>query len=472
MARYVAVLATMVLLASCSSAVKVMKYGIPDVYDYQVFESQTISASQDPFYFTQINNVTLPPADLWSCEKKVDEGCSAETFMEETNTLALIVIRRDTIIYENYANGHSRDSKSQIFSVTKSFMSTLVGIAFDEGFIKDIDQSVADFLPEFTKGDLSKITIRHLLDMTSGINFSDYKNPAKLVNLYYSSDQSKLLKRLKVKYEPGTHFAYSSMSTYILGLCLEEATGTPVAEYLQEKLWEPLGMEYDATIAIDEMTGHAKSYGGLAARAVDLAKLGRLYLNGGMWNGERILSEEWVNQCRNRDKEGGAWKYSRQWWLDTYDGEVPATEKHDLFAGGYRGQMIYVNPNDSIIIVRLGTSEKGVRWGHTLSKLAMLPLEADPVQTNEYILAGVSGKYRNKKLDKFIEVIFKDGELLVSGYDADDAGAVHMLKGNEFSFVNKERKLKVLVNYQNHQVKGLILEGEDADVASIFFEKM
>lgn len=467
MNRYFALLAVVVLLSSCSALQKGLKYGVPDVYDYQIFETSTIPASSQPFTFAQKENVQLPEANFWACEKKLPDHCSAEEFLDLSNTLALMVIRRDTILYEYYNNGHSRESLSQVFSVTKSFTATLIGIAIDEGFIKSVAQPVSDFLPGFDKGDKAKITLNHLLNMTSGINFADYSDIIKLGWLYYTDDQDKFLDKIKVKHEPGTHFAYSSMSTYLLGLCLEQATGMKYQDYLHAKLWEPLGMEYDARIAVDREDGHVKYYSGLAAPAVDLAKLGRLYLHGGMWNGERILSESWVNTSRQREKEDGVWKYSRQWWLDTWDGGEDRKEKTDFFAGGFRGQLIYVNPEDSTIIVRLGTSEKGVRWGHTLTKLALMPLESTDEPLSDEVLAAVSGKYRNRKMDKLIDIVFRDGQMFIDGYDAD--GAYELLKDTQVSFVDKNKKVKLIVNYRDNDVKGLILEAADT---SIFLEKI
>lgn len=467
MMRYLALL-SVVLLTSCSAFQKGMKYGIPDVYDYQIFETSTIPASTQPFTFAQRENVQLPYPGLWACEKKVDEACSPEEFLDETGTLALVVIRRDTVVYEHYANGHSRESLTQVFSVTKSFTSTLVGIAIDEGYIQGIHQPVSDFLTGFDEGDKAKITLGHLLNMTSGINFADYSDILKLGWLYYTKDQNQLLKRMKVKYEPGTHFAYSSLSTYILGLCLEKATGHTFAEYMHKKLWEPLGMEFDAKLAIDEENGTAKYYSGLAAPAIDLAKLGRLYLNGGNWNGKQILSESWVNSCAVREKEDGVMKYSRQWWLDTWDGQVDAADKSDFFAGGFRGQLIYVNPEDSTIIVRLGTTEKGVRWGHTLSKLALMPMEnMGAEEMNAEMLALVGGKYRNRKMDKLIDIVFRDGQMFVDGFDA--GGAYEMLEDTKISFTDKDKTVKLIVNFKDHKVRGLIYEAADN---SIFFEKI
>lgn len=472
MNRYLALLSvvTVLTLSSCGTALRFWENGVPDVYDYQIFQSHTIPASSKPFHFVNNGNVQLPPPDLWACETKVKPGISPEEFLEESNTLALLVIRKDTVLYENYFNDHSRESRSLMFSVTKSFMATLVGMAMHDGKIQSLEQPVSDFIPSFAEGDKAKVTLQHLLNMTSGINFADYEDLAKLGMFYYSGNQESFIKRAKIEYEPGTHFAYSSLSTYILGRCLETATGIAVQDYMRDKIWEPLGMEYDASLAIDGKDGHVKFYAGLASRAVDLAKLGRLYLHGGVWNGERLLDEDFVMACRVREKPNGNWNYSNHFWLDTYEGEVPASERDDFFAGGFRGQIIYVNPADSTIVIRVGKSEKGVRWGYTVSKLGLMPLTPDtPEQLDTEILANINGKYKNNKLNKFVDVVFKDGQLFLEGLKPD--APVMIQKDTDYSYADQDKKYKVIVNFRDHQVKGLILEG-DTTANSIFFEKI
>lgn len=473
---YLAVgLVLLVMLSSCGSVGKFMRHGMPDVYDYKIFNKAELTASPQPFQFHRVSsNYALPPADLWACGDKpgykLASGYSPEQFLDESGTLALIVIRRDTILYEYYGNGHSRESVSTVFSVTKSFLSTLVGIAIGEGKMQGYDQPVSDFLPMFAKDELANINLGHLLQMTSGINFSDYGDLAKLGRLYYTSYQERLLKGLKVKHEPGTHFAYSSLSSYVLGLCLEKAVGMSTAEYLQEKIWTPLGMEYNAYMALDKEDGMAKVYGGLTATAIDIAKLGRLFLHNGNWNGNNIVPAKWTTDCRTRcEDEGKAWNYSNHWWLDTYGGSVSAENKSDFFAGGFRGQIVYVNPVDSTIIVRVGTTEKGLFWGRTVSKLAMLPLGPDGDEFKELgpdLYAFLSGNYRNKKKGSFMKVRFDKDKLMIDDLFTD--GPIELVKDGLFSYVNVERNVKLIVNFSQHHVQGLIVERGDEQV---FFSK-
>ncbi|CAN5379283.1 hypothetical protein BH09BAC1_BH09BAC1_05140 [soil metagenome] len=464
--RYLA-LGLVIFLSSCGSAGKMLRYGVPNVDDYKIFDKAALLPSEKPFQFYKISEkYMLPPADLWACGDKptykLVSGYSPEQFLEESGTLALIVIRRDSILYEYYGNGHSRSSYSTVFSITKSFLSTMVGIAITDGLIKGPDQPVSDFLPEFAEGKKADITIGHLLQMTSGMNFGDYDNLLKLGRLYYTKHQERLLKTIKIKYVPGTHFSYSSLGSYVLGMCLEKATGMRVADYMQQKIWTPLGMEYPAYLNMDRADGMPKVYAGLSATAIDLAKLGRLFLHKGNWNGEQLVSNDYTTACRTRNcgKDGGEiWNYSNHWWLDTYSGHISAEDKNDFFAGGFHGQIIYVNPEDSTIIVRIGKTEKDIYWGRTVSKLAMLPLGPDGdefMQLGNDLFALMDGNYRNKKKDSSLKVHFEKGKLMVDNLITD--GPIELVKDGLFSFVNTERDIKLIVNYSQHHVQGFIVQ--------------
>ncbi len=473
--RFLVGVGLLLFLSSCGGYVgSFTRHGVPDVYDYKIFDNATLTAPEQPFQFYQKDNITLPPADLWACGDKPDyhlaAGYAPEQFLDESGTLALIVIRHDTILYERYGNGHSRESVSTVFSITKSFLSTLVGIAISEGKIESVDQPVSDFLPEFTEEGFNQIKIGHLLQMTSGIKFGDHDNIIKLGYIYYTRNQEKLLNHLKIAHEPGSNFSYSSLSSLILGFCLEKATGVSMEDYMQEKIWTPLGMENNGYFAMDREGGTPKPYGGLAVSAIDLAKLGRLFLNNGNWNGTQVVPATWTTACRTRcEEEGKAWNYANHWWLDTYGGIISAENKNDFFAGGFRGQVIYVNPEDSTIIVRVGTSEKDLRWGHTISKLGMLPLGNDGDEFNELgdDLASLDGNYRNKKKDRSLKLHFDKGTLMLENLFTE--GPIELVKESMYSYVNIERNVKLIVNYSKHHIQGFIVDNAGEET---FFSRL
>ncbi len=452
-------------LTGCSSASYLLRYTVPEITDVNIFATQTIQKPQQSFSFAKIENQPLPEAASWVLGKTPDAGVALEDFLRKSGTTAFVVIKNDTIIYENYFQGYSREKLSQVFSITKSVISALVGIAIKDGYIKSIHQPVSDFIPEFSKNGRNKLTLNHLLQMTAGLSSADYQTPGKLLNMYYTANQQGLVKNIRQKYLPGTRFAYSSAATQILGMCLEKAIGRKSTDYLEEKLWKPLGMEHDAKFALEQEGGDAKMYGGLAAAAIDLAKLGRLYLNNGNWNGEQIIPEDWVQISRVADTtEGRSRRYSYCWWLDTYLREVGYCDD-DFFAGGYRGQVVYVNPDDNMIIVRLGKRESGIEWPQSLSKLALMR-ECDGASCSQIDLLTLEGKYKSKN-GKAFDLKLLNNILVLEDYDVD--GRIELLQDSQNRFVSKQKDFRILVDFKNDQVKGIFVEGRDKE---LFFQKI
>ncbi len=417
MRQYGWLIAAAFLFTSCSGATfKFIKHLAPNITDHEIFDGVDLEASAEPFQFEQRKeNIELPAPYLWVEDKEVPEEWTATDLFEKKGCTAFMVVKGDSIMYEWYGRGYARDKYSQVFSVTKSWTSALIGIAIDEGHIKSVHQPVTDFLEDFaTKDeDKEKITLYHLLNMTSGLAFDDYKTLSKLTKLYYCNVHEKQCNDIKAKYEPGDVWAYKSISTLILGLCLEKAVKMPVADYLRIKLWEPMNMENNGFFAHDK-NGVAKTYGGLSLTAVDLAKFGRLYKNRGNWNGEQLVPEAWVDSIRNRNFSHGVWNYSYQFWLDTYPRNA-AHETGDFFAGGYRGQVCYVSPEEDIVIIRLGVGEKKLRWPYSLSKLALLLAKPGEVTEDELPLI-VDGSYTNKK-GRQLKVKLKDNKVTIEPED-------------------------------------------------------
>lgn len=165
------------------------------------------------------------------------------------------------------------------------------------------------------------------------------------------------MSKLKLKGTPGETFEYVSGNTQLLGLILERALkNKTVTQYFQEKLWTPLEMEYDASWSIDKKKqGTEKTFCCINARARDFAKIGRLYLNKGKWNGKQIVSEKWVEESTKVDtRDGSVSFYQYQWWLPSTTG--------DFMAEGILGQYIYVNPSKNMVIVRMGKNNGRVNW--------------------------------------------------------------------------------------------------------------
>jgi CubicO group peptidase (beta-lactamase class C family) len=338
-----------VLVPSCTF-LKIIWCNFSGIEDYKIFPKRNIPASSNKFHFAEnIIPQRVPPKyhDSDFNEMKLED------LLEANNTVAFLIIKNDTLIYEKYFHDYNDTCLSLSFSMAKSFLSMLVGCAIDDVYIKSEYQPVTDFIPELDKNGFSKVRIKHLLQMTSGMDYKESDNPFGIhTHFYYGNDLEDKLIHLKLKNEPGKIFEYKSGDYQLLGLILSRAIKPlTITEYLHQRLWEPMGMEYDGLWNIDRDTnGLEKTFCCLAARARDYAKIGRLYLNKGNWNGKQLISQSWVETSTQIDTtEGSAWYYQYGWWL--------STREPDAFtAKGHLGQYIYFNPRKQIVIVRLGKS--------------------------------------------------------------------------------------------------------------------
>jgi len=290
----------------------------------------------------------------------------AEAMNDASTTQGVMIVHDDSIVYEKYWGDLSSDRLATIFSVSKSITSLLCGIAVDEGYIESIDDPVTKYLPELKGKDprWDKLTIRLLLCMFSGLDFEDeyefnikeLKTVNAIAKLNYGHDLMKQIRGLKFRCEPGTEFRYESMTTAILGVVIERATGRRYADYLSEKVWKPLQMESVALVNIDSRRHHvAHAFGGITCTLKDLAKIGRLYLNNGVLEGKRIVSEEWIHLTTDYYPES-CYKYS--WYDVRYEG-FKTGEYPGFYALGICNQVLYVNPHKRLIMVRIGKSNNG-----------------------------------------------------------------------------------------------------------------
>lgn len=351
------------IVAGPDTIFRIVYYNDTDIDDYKIFPARTLHASEDPFHFKKSDDSSRVP-DTY-------EGMPFDLFLETRRTVAFLIIKYDMILYERYFEGYSESTPIQAFSMSKSLLSILIGRALDDGYFT-IDQPVTDFVPELATNGFDRVTIEDLLQMASGSNyrqgglFYDY-NPFSLHPRFEYSPrlEKEITTKLKVVDEPGSEFIYKSGDTALLSLVLKRALKTKtITEYMQETMWTPLGMEYDGYYTIDHDGADAleKTWCCLAATARDFAKFGRLMLNNGNWNGTQIVSSEWVEKSTHVDPADirnfgdfaaipGFGSYQYQWWLTPLDDA--------FFGNGKLGQLLYVNPKEHIIIVRLGRSGEG-----------------------------------------------------------------------------------------------------------------
>jgi len=342
----------LVIAISCSSCKlsRYAYYNYANITDHKIFPSRTIQKPENAFTFPNASKPFIQDS-LTITSKGQTSKITFEEYLISNKTVAYMVIQNDSILYENYFNDYEESSMVNSFSMAKSILSILVGIAIDEGKIKSIKEPVTNYITNLKDEKFQKVTIEHLLNMTSGIAFSEsYTNPfGDAATFYYGTNLTKAVNNMEVIREPGTHFKYSSGDSQVLGMVLTAALKeVTISEYLERKIWKPLGMEYNATWSLDrKKDGVEKTFCCVNARARDFAKLGRLYLNKGNWNGTQIVSKEWVENSTKIDSTGGkVARYQHQWWINQKDNSYEAE--------GILGQHMYVNPEKNVVIVRLG----------------------------------------------------------------------------------------------------------------------
>jgi len=316
---------------------------------------RTIPKSSHPIIFPKFENIPLP----------LDFNYAGRIFntleyLDYSYTQGLLVLQNDTIVYENYWRGQNEASQHIAWSVSKSYVSALFGIALEEGYIRSIEQTVDEYLPELIGTDCQGIKIKDVLQMSSGIKFDEtYSNPESDVNKFWDNflmgnPQINFIKGLRLFRQPGTYNDYISVNTDILGLIIARATNQNLSSYLREKLLDPLGTEFEANWITDN-EGVEIAHAGFNASMRDFAKLGSLYLHKGCWKGKQLVPAAWVEasthsteaylqaESLNSSKPGMGYGY--QWWLcDGNEGEFMAI--------GVYNQYIYVNPTRHTVIVK------------------------------------------------------------------------------------------------------------------------
>jgi CubicO group peptidase (beta-lactamase class C family) len=296
---------------------------------------------------------------------------SFDDFLEQNDTRAFVAIRDDRIVYERYFGGVDEGTLLPDFSVSKTVAAVLVGCAVSDGLIDSVDRRIVTYLPELRgRAGYDRITIGDLLRMTAGIDFSEASVNGAL--LYYTTDLPGLLYSYDVKWPPGTHYIYGSLSTEILWDILRRRLATrTVSEYFAERIWGPIGAERPATWSLDSASsGAEKLFGGLNATARDHARIGLLYLHGGTFEGQRIVPKEWVDASLRPDPVAGKVHTTDGWvrrgqyeWFLTLDGRA-------YFAKGYHGQYVFVVPEKNMVFVRFGEGYGNVDWSALFLRLA------------------------------------------------------------------------------------------------------
>jgi CubicO group peptidase (beta-lactamase class C family) len=280
--------------------------------------------------------------------------------MKETWTTGLIVIKDDKICFEEYYLGNTPDTLNISWSVGKSFVSALVGIALEEGKINDIQQPVSDIVPRLKGTGYDGVPLKDVLQMSSGVVFDeDYADFYSDINrmgrtIALGTSINEFAASLESGRKPGTFHHYVSMDTQVLGMVLQQATKMTLAAYLEEKIWKKIGMQADAKWLLDDHDMEL-AFGTLNVTLRDYARFGRLYLEKGNWGGQQVVPAQWVKDSVTPDglhllpgkntRSSTRTGYGYQWWL-------PEMHKDDFMAIGVHGQYIYINPEKRVIIAK------------------------------------------------------------------------------------------------------------------------
>lgn len=316
----------------------------PSIDDYKIFHSRTIKAGiSDPWRISENYN-------------QYEISLEDRTALESYDPIAYLIIQNGDIVYEEYWEDYGPGSLSNSFSAGKSIVSLLIGIALEEGYIKNLDQKVMDFIPEYNTIENSDLSIRDVLTMSSGLNWDEaYTSPFSMTTeAYYGSDLPAIIKSLKVVEEPGKKFNYLSGNTEVLAMIVQAATGKSISEYTSEKIWKKIGAEQDALWNLDQEDGMEKAYCCFNTNARDFARFGQLVLNNGSWDSTQIIPQSYLKEATSpaswlKGEDGKPLNYyGYQYWIINHLGyQIP-------YMRGILGQYIMPIKEKNAVVVRLG----------------------------------------------------------------------------------------------------------------------
>ena len=317
------------------------------------------------------DTVRHDPTDVWhwlhaTSYNRYQLETNDARYIDSLHTVAFLVIRHDSILYEGYRDGWDDTRTSNIYSATKTIVGMLVGIALDEGKIHSLDDPVSRYIPIYNKGRQADVTLRHLLTMSGGMAWDEAYASLFSVTThgYYGNDLYELVTGLDVVDEPGVQFSYRSGETQLLAFVLEAATGQTLSQYAEEKLWRPMQAERDAYWLLDKENGDEKAFCCFHTTARDVARFGRLMLNRGRWDDRQLVPEAYMDEMmcpasylKDQWGKDSLSYYGLQTWIMDYRGErIPCMR-------GMLGQYVFAIPSQDAIVVRLGRKRHDVYDG-------------------------------------------------------------------------------------------------------------
>ena len=322
---------------------------------HTLFPSEHSRAGGEVWEFDRQTH-SLPESFTYNGEERL-----VADFLEESWTTGLTVAVDGTILFEEYYRGYDPDSLATSFSMAKSFVSALVGIAIEEGYIRSVYDRVDSYLPSFAGTDYGAVSIHDLLTMSSGLGFDeDYDSFTSDINMLpvrvfgFQDAIPDLIRDSEAEREPGVYNEYVSSDSIVLALVVEAATGRSLSRFLEEKIWIPAGMEYPAYWNTD-FHGNTMGHAFLSASLRDFLRFGRLYLNNGRRDSQQIIPGEWVHDSVYREEahlqpgenSDSHWSfgYGYKWW-------IPEEPEGDFTAIGIWGQYVYVHREYEVVIAK------------------------------------------------------------------------------------------------------------------------
>ncbi|MBI1183650.1 serine hydrolase [bacterium] len=369
-ALYVLLTAVLLYVASLLFGVgyiwKAIVYNYVDYDDYKIFDNRSIVAGQaQPWPDAKAKGSISLPEDL-------------ENYHREMGTIGFIAIKNDSIIFEKYWEDFDENTIANSFSVAKSYITMLVGFALQDGYFHSLNDKITDYLPDLDAEVYGDISLENLCTMSSGLAWTEsYGGPInQTTEGYYGKDLWHLVANLHKENTAGSTYHYKGCDPQLLAFAIEKATGKTVSGYLSEKFWIPTGCVGDGLWSLDHKDGTEKAYCCINTTARNFAKIGRLYMQYGQWNGKQLLDSEWVaksikpNLIPNAAGEPTRY-YGMQWWC------MNDLNKNVFYARGLNGQYVICLPEKNMIVVRIGKKRESsgnhppdvlryVAWAETL----------------------------------------------------------------------------------------------------------
>jgi CubicO group peptidase (beta-lactamase class C family) len=340
---------------------------VPSIFDGKFYNTLEIKTSTNKISLPK-KIVSIPDLQYWADSISYAENLYTDIFLKNSNTTSFLIVKDGKIIFERYLNGVKEGDITQIFSVTKVFITALLGAAIQDKIIDDVHLPVSYFYNNLKNPLYDSLELYHLCQMTSGLNYDEYGKLLQTISFYYNRDLKSAIENAKFTYKPGKVFKYKSIDTQILGDCISKALKhKSFIEYLHEKIWQPLGMQDTAFFTVDSrLTRIPKYYGGLNVSARDLAKFGVMMANNGIFNGKQIVPKYWLNQCDDENMRSNSdERYCFAWYYSVDD-----SLSNVYYAAGFNGQTMLINETKKVVIIRLGIDKGNVYWYPILKKLS------------------------------------------------------------------------------------------------------